>query len=186
MYPKNLQFSGFSYSEDTFEIVDETSVANLTEWTGGQNRKHLFLNSNVGIGTNSPVEKLDINGNIKINNTTKFDGQTFQKLVSAENDFIFKSFVNEDSTSDEPHLRLNLRSGNETSTAGGFWIQKSSNGDAEIKNYPLNNDSTQNGDLLLSSRFHNLRLRTNNEERIYIKSDGNVGIEQQTQVKNYM
>ena len=140
----------------------------------------LYINSynQLKVGYDTPqtddTEKLDVNGNIKINNTTKFDGQTFQKLVSAESDFVFKSFVDVNSTSDEPHLRLNLLSGNETS--GGLWLEKSSNGNAEIKNYPLNNDSTQNGDLSLSSRFHNLRLKTNNEDRIYIKSDGNVGI----------
>ena len=60
MFKEDLQFSGFSYNFDTFEIVDEEFVRYMIDFSGNQKKNTLFLNSNIGIGNNNPISLLHV------------------------------------------------------------------------------------------------------------------------------
>ena len=81
VYCSNLNVSG-SLTHQNKEIVP-------SQWYNSSNNSIYLLNSNVGIGTSSPTEKLHIAGNLKVDNTIvasnvnfigqlQFNGQKFE------------------------------------------------------------------------------------------------------------
>ena len=127
---------------DINHIYPDTGIVDNAEWELDDTAENiLIVEATKGIKIND----------IKINDKCTFDGQTIQKSNNEESDFIMKSLENED-------LRLNLLTGTETN--GGLWVQRFANGNAEIINYPKDNDPNNDGDLLINSRLNNLRFRT--------------------------
>ncbi len=67
-------------NETGLNINNDTYIYKIGDISGGENQAYMqidsaaskafFLNSNVGIGTNSPTQKLEVNGNILVNKGT--------------------------------------------------------------------------------------------------------------------
>jgi hypothetical protein len=88
----NLSFDTRRSSDGAFvstdyQIVKDASGANYHRWfTQGSEKMRIIANGNVGIGTTTPGEKLEIKGNIVINSqstssaTTELDQLIFRKL----------------------------------------------------------------------------------------------------------
>jgi hypothetical protein len=67
-------------NEKGLNINNDTYIYKIGDISGGENQAYMqidsaaskafFLNSNVGIGTNSPTQKLEVNGNILVNKGT--------------------------------------------------------------------------------------------------------------------
>jgi hypothetical protein len=74
---------GFGYSGVLFNAYNDAGSAQIPITYNAS--KHLFFNGNVGIGTASPLQPLDINGNMRLGNAL-IQGGTFLPLHSASND----------------------------------------------------------------------------------------------------
>jgi hypothetical protein len=70
--PSPKDWSRFGNSNiDTAEFIGSTDTSAVVFKTNSQEALRLAGNGNVGLGTNSPTEKLEVNGNLKVNGEIK-------------------------------------------------------------------------------------------------------------------
>jgi uncharacterized protein YaiE (UPF0345 family) len=104
-----LQFSGSTLGEQWIWFADDTTatpVGGITYYHGGQymafraegsERMRIDSSGNVGIGTTSPSEKLDVSGNINLTDSLLIDGAIkFEAVKSSSTgqDSIYKTATN--------------------------------------------------------------------------------------------
>lgn len=65
----------------TTNFIGTTDSKPISIRTNGDNRIYISADGNVGIGTNSPSAKLELNGNMKLNTTAKFPSTDAKVLV---------------------------------------------------------------------------------------------------------
>ena len=122
--------------------------------------------SNVGIGTTTPSEKLEVNGNVKASkvlvNTTNAGYTFYSNGESRINNITFQSVGNDD------YLQ-------KSASDGRFWIRNGRSGQSVLLG--ANDTNGQLNDyLLIDGNTQELRIRTASSDRLVVNSNGNVGI----------
>lgn len=62
--------------------LEQTNNAPITFWTGGTEKARITANGNVGIGTNAPLTKLHVNGQVTITDGSQGDGKFLVSDIS--------------------------------------------------------------------------------------------------------
>ena len=75
-------YDGSLFTErDTGGVGIATTVSNLTPWTESYGASSISYLNSVGIGTDNPTAKLDINGSLNVSGVSTFAGNTFVEGV---------------------------------------------------------------------------------------------------------
>ena len=161
--------------------------------SGSVEKMRILTNGNVGIGTTSPSEKLEVAGNIQISDadgylqfkdTNAASGNSIRRIYNGEQNLYF-SRRNDDGTLEANDMVI-ASSGNVGigTTSPGYKLQVDGGNVAitggSSSTLFLNENTNQlygdeNGVVILQAN-DNIRLRTNSSERVRINSSGNVGI----------
>lgn len=192
-------FTQFSSSGNLLAIRQNSTTAS-----------HFWMNSsgNVGIGTSSPSQKLDVNGSVNVGSgivllgQNRIDGSTDNFKISADHSNVSGSSTIEFLVDGSEKMRIN-NLGNvgigttspsdilvvhKDSTSGQIVTHRNNTGYFLNRTYAdYNNDGVTveyqerigvdgNKASIGTYSGHDLSLRTNNTDRIYIQSTGNVGI----------
>ena len=76
-----LALNTYDGSLFTERVGSATTVSNLTPWTESYGASSISYLNSVGIGTDNPTAKLDINGSLNVSGVSTFAGNTFVEGV---------------------------------------------------------------------------------------------------------
>jgi hypothetical protein len=150
-----LNVRGARTGQALVQLIETGNQALFTASAGATTRFVIQNDGNVGIGTTTINDRLEVAGDLRITSTTP-------KITFNETDQVPWSY---EITGDQWIVKRN----------GSDRYVVNSSGDTIIKGYFYNNEDTdvRFGATAASS---NLSLYANNAARMYLKSDGNVGI----------
>ena len=160
------------------------AVPNMVFRTGGTERMRITSGGNVGIGTASPAELLDVNGNITLSGTVN----RYIRINSASNYYYWLQSVGDDfrivEAGTTPRLVITYPNGNvglgTTTPATELQISKAGSSTLRL----TNTSNTTNVELGIATALgfvgtntdNSFAINTNNTERVRITNAGNVGI----------
>jgi hypothetical protein len=78
-------FEGIRWGGGGTRINGDEAFHRIYMYTSGSERIRIDSSGNVGIGTSSPTEKLDVDGNININSVYKIGGSTVLSVTDTDN-----------------------------------------------------------------------------------------------------
>jgi hypothetical protein len=171
-----------------------TTVSIANSWnvavtSGGQTRLQINNDGNIGIGTSSPVSKLEVNGNISSNTAAyvySYAGGTSAQVRSGiqldgtNQQTLFFTGTNERMRIDA-NGNVGIGSSSPSAYAGytTLTIDNATNGgvlDLKKAATRVGSLTVGGGDLVVNSLSTNLQMWTNGAERMRIDSSGNIGI----------
>jgi sporulation protein YlmC with PRC-barrel domain len=152
--------TGNTGSSPSTNYIGTTDNVDLVFRTNGGERFRLKANGNVGIGTSSPVEKLEVNGGLKVSgsltaSTLQLTGLNIEVGSDPCNNFIIAGPNGNLTTYSEDCF---------TNSPLAFW--------STLGNTFPNNINRFIGTI----NNYDFRIKTNNIERMIVKADGKVGI----------
>ena len=179
----------------TSNVTVESSNGPISFDTNGSEKMKILTNGNVGIGTNNPSTKLDVDGsgnfsgnmdicgNVKIGpNGTYADDSSLNTSLLIHEPGIGKEAARDTGTimlthqNVSGHSSIVFRSGNSGAHHGkndygaiDYTSNEGGNTNKSVLRIISNNDNTQ-------SHEDNIALTTNNTDRLTVQGDGNVGI----------
>lgn len=140
---------------------------------GGMNQNHIYsLNSgNVGIGTTSPVAKLDINGTLRTNNTISLvNGATTYLNFTTTNSYFNGGNVGIGTIT--PTAKLHIHQSSTTNWTDGFFLSRQAGG-GPVGTYML---QKTDGFYIKSSGDYNFMTADGNDQLMKISTNGNLTI----------